>query len=237
MRDSLRIGFHVTACLLYTFSVYYDYTYVVIPSSIARTHNAFGGKFKFLTFWDAIIQAVFFFICVLNDWFGTNTVSPKKPPFVRKLKDYVHAAFAFPTAMFVATIFWSLYAIDRELVFPKALDPYFPWWLNHLMHTTIVASILIEIIVAPRKYPKRLKGILGIQALMVSYLIWMLIIFNKSGVWVYPIFHVLNLPTRTLFCITMLAYSTVLYVIGEVLDNFIWGNEYIKHQKSHAKSK
>ncbi|XP_029033029.1 androgen-induced gene 1 protein-like isoform X3 [Osmia bicornis bicornis] len=228
--------FHAKAFLVSAYTVYKTYL-LVIPVVTNQYKNFDVGQWRYLTFWNLIIQAVFFFICVLNDWFGTNTVSPKKPPFIRKLKDYVHAAFAFPTAMFVATIFWSLYAIDRELVFPKALDPYFPWWLNHLMHTTIVASILIEIIVAPRKYPKRLKGILGIQALMVSYLIWMLIIFSKSGVWVYPIFHVLNLPTRTLFCITMLAYSTVLYVIGESLDNFIWGNEYIKHQKSHAKSK
>lgn len=46
-----------------------------------------------------IIQAVFFFICMLNDVFGTNAVSPKKPPFIRKLKDYVHAVLSFPVAM------------------------------------------------------------------------------------------------------------------------------------------
>lgn len=46
-----------------------------------------------------IIQAIFFFICILNDWFGTNAVSPKKPPFIRKLKDHVHAILGFPIAM------------------------------------------------------------------------------------------------------------------------------------------
>lgn len=36
---------------------------------------------------------------MLNDWFGTNAVSPKKPPFIRKLKDYIHAILSFPIAM------------------------------------------------------------------------------------------------------------------------------------------
>ncbi|XP_046144040.1 androgen-induced gene 1 protein-like isoform X2 [Osmia bicornis bicornis] len=218
--------FHAMTFLFYVYMVYKAYVLdtVVITDQFK---NFDVGQWKYLTFWNLIIQAVFFFICVLNDWFGTNTISAKKPPFIRKLKDDVHAVLGFPVAMFVATIFWSTYAIDRELIFPKAFDPYVPWWLNHLMHTAIVVSILIEVIIAPRKYPKRLKGILGNQVFMLSYLIWMLIIFHKSGVWVYSIFHVLKLPTRTLFFITMLAYSMVLYVIGELLDNFIWGKTYV----------
>lgn len=36
---------------------------------------------------------------MLNDWFGTNAISPKKPPFIRKLKDHIHAILSFPIAM------------------------------------------------------------------------------------------------------------------------------------------
>lgn len=41
-------------------------------------------------------------------------------------KDFIFAAFAFPVAFNVGVTFWSLFAIDRELVFPKALDAFFP---------------------------------------------------------------------------------------------------------------
>lgn len=34
---------------------------------------------------------------------------------------------------FVFTSFWSIYAYDRELVFPKVLDDIIPTWLNHAM--------------------------------------------------------------------------------------------------------
>ncbi|TFK05014.1 zinc finger protein 850-like protein [Platysternon megacephalum] len=34
---------------------------------------------------------------------------------------------------FVAVTFWTLYAYDRELVYPKELDEINPPWLNHIM--------------------------------------------------------------------------------------------------------
>ena len=34
---------------------------------------------------------------------------------------------------FVVVTFWGLYAVDRELVFPKHLDKIVPMWLNHVM--------------------------------------------------------------------------------------------------------
>lgn len=62
--------------------------------------------------------------------------------------------------------------VDRELVLPKAVDPYFPWWLNHLMHTMIMITILIETILVPRTYPKRSNGLLGIIIFLFIYLVW-----------------------------------------------------------------
>ncbi|KZC04567.1 Androgen-induced gene 1 protein [Dufourea novaeangliae] len=237
MRDSLLIVVHVFSCVQFTFAVYYDYMHVVVPHQVTKMFSGYGGKFKFLTFWDAIIQAVFFFICMLNDWFGTNAVNPKKPPFIRKLKDYTFASFSFPVAMFVGIVFWGLMAVDRELVFPKAVDPYFPWWLNHLMHTMIMVSTMIEIILAPRKYPSRSNGLFGLCILLSCYMIWMHIIYYKSGIWVYPIMAVLTVPLRIMFMASAVLLTVILYLLGQTLDNLIWGNEYTKHQKSHAKSK
>lgn len=69
---------------------------------------------------------MYFTICLLNDFIGTNEVAPKRMPLIRKVKDYTLAAFAFPVALNVGVTFWTLMAIDRELVFPKALDAVFP---------------------------------------------------------------------------------------------------------------
>ncbi|XP_043578824.1 androgen-induced gene 1 protein-like isoform X2 [Bombus pyrosoma] len=227
---------HMSSCLTYTFATHKG---LLVTMSLVkpRLGDFDPGPFKFLTVWNLIIQAIFFFICILNDWFGTNAVNPKKPPFIRKLKDHVHAILGFPIAMFVGIIFWSLMFVDRELVLPKALDPYFPWWLNHLMHTMIIVSTLIEMILTPRKYPKRSFGLVCLLSFMSVYLIWLHIIFYKSGIWVYPILDVLPLPIRIIFFIVMLLISVFLYLIGEAVNSFFWGNEYTKSKKSYAKSK
>ena len=34
---------------------------------------------------------------------------------------------------FVAATFWGIYLMDRELIFPRALDKIFPSWLNHIL--------------------------------------------------------------------------------------------------------
>ncbi|XP_066597648.1 androgen-induced gene 1 protein-like isoform X2 [Prorops nasuta] len=237
MRGGLLIGFHVVACLQFAFSVYYDYYFTIVPQNVTKMHSGFGGKFKFLTFWDAIAQALFFLICILNDWVGTNAVSPKKRPVMRKVKDYFHAAISYPVAMFVGVTFWGLMFVDRELVLPKALDPYFPWWLNHLMHTMIMVSTILEMIVAPREYPKRKNGLGGLITFMLIYLIWLHVIYVKSGVWVYPVMEVLSWPLRVVFFVVLLCFSVVLYISGEQLDNLVWGNKQTKRHKSHSKSK
>lgn len=54
MKETFYIIFHATACVLFAFGVYYDYAHVIIPKEAGRTHGAYGGKFKFLTFWDAV---------------------------------------------------------------------------------------------------------------------------------------------------------------------------------------
>lgn len=54
MREGLAIGFHAVTFLQYAFAVFYDYTYTIVPHNVTSVHNAYGGKFKFLTFWDAV---------------------------------------------------------------------------------------------------------------------------------------------------------------------------------------
>lgn len=73
------------------------------------------------------MQAVYYTICLINDLIGTNEVLPRKQlPTIRKVKDYMFAALALPVALNVGSTFWSLMAVDRELVFPKAFDAFFP---------------------------------------------------------------------------------------------------------------
>nr|CAD7261521.1 unnamed protein product [Timema shepardi] len=172
-----------------------------------------------------IVQALYFAIALLNDVAGSNEVTNKEGPTIRKIKDYLLAAIAFPIAMFVGVTFWSLMAIDRELVFPKALDEFFPSWLNHVMHTNIMMFTVLEMITSFRVYPRRSKGLAGLTIFMGVYLAWTHVIYYNSGQWVYPVLEVLNLWQRTVFFLTLLLFSSLLYLAGEFLNNYIWAVE------------
>ncbi|XP_066597651.1 androgen-dependent TFPI-regulating protein-like isoform X4 [Prorops nasuta] len=225
--DSLNKVIHVATFATYLYTCYYAHFVLYIPMLTDVFKKFDPGQLKYLTIWCLIAQALFFLICILNDWVGTNAVSPKKRPVMRKVKDYFHAAISYPVAMFVGVTFWGLMFVDRELVLPKALDPYFPWWLNHLMHTMIMVSTILEMIVAPREYPKRKNGLGGLITFMLIYLIWLHVIYVKSGVWVYPVMEVLSWPLRVVFFVVLLCFSVVLYISGEQLDNLVWGKRYL----------
>ena len=78
--------------------------------------NKFGGVWKYLTFLNMLLQFIFFIVAVL-----ANFVKSLRPT-----RDLVFASAAFPIGMFVGIIFWTLYHIDRKLIFPVELDQYFP---------------------------------------------------------------------------------------------------------------
>lgn len=139
--------FHFSAILHFSYALYYDYYHVNVIRDIHKFNQKmdFGGKFKYLTYINLvrrtflifqwiliisshfqIIQIIYFVIALLNDLFGTCLLTPRNAPIIRKLRDYVFATFAFPIVFNVGVTFWTLYSINRELVFPKLLDVFFP---------------------------------------------------------------------------------------------------------------
>ncbi|RZC33098.1 androgen-induced gene 1 protein-like [Asbolus verrucosus] len=138
--------------------------------------------------------------------------------------DAILPCLAFPLSMFVGLTFWAIYFVDRELIFPRALDKYFPVWLNHVMHTNIMIFILIELYTSYRKYPSRKFGLTVLSVFMLVYLVWIHVIHAYSGMWVYPILEVLNFPLRIVFFLGLLGLSIGLYVFGEKLNGLIWSS-------------
>ncbi|KAK4874137.1 hypothetical protein RN001_013497 [Aquatica leii] len=167
---------HIAQAIHFWFGCYYDWYYVNVPVEVHSMGVTYGAtkKLKFLTFWNALLQATFFTVCVLNNFIGTNEILPKTKSSIRKLRDTMLAALAFPLSMFVGVTFWGIYAIDRELVFPKALDAFFPTWLNHVMHTNIMIFTLLQMYLSYHAYPSRKTCITILSTFMICYLVWIL---------------------------------------------------------------
>jgi len=221
---------------MFTYAAYYDVNYVHFPKGLVRDSTDYGGKLRFLTFWDEILQAVFLWICFLNDLVGSNEVQLKPKSVIRRVKDFFHVTIGFPVGLFVAITFWGLYAVDRELILPKAIDPYFPTWLNHVVHTNVAIFTTLELITSFRVYPTRKRGLRALLLFMLTYLIWTFYIYSETGAWVYPILNLLNWPQRIVFFAVLLLFQMGLYTLGEFLNNQVWGKQ-IKRLESGEQSR
>ncbi|KAI4873300.1 hypothetical protein NFI96_011823 [Prochilodus magdalenae] len=240
------------AILLSYFSIICNYKAIDMPA-----HQTYGGSWKFLTFIDLVIQAVFFGVCVLTDLSSLltkGTASVEQERQLRKLiglRDWMMAVLAFPvgvltavlltegiysskkvpdkSSMFVVTMFWTLYLYDRDLVYPRLLDNFIPQWLNHGMHTTVLPFIIIEMRTTHHQYPSRLCGLLAVCSFAVGYVLWMCWVHNVTGVWVYPLLEHIGSTARVFFFICLTGLISLYYVLGEILNSYIWDSSRSKY--------
>ncbi|KAL3847559.1 hypothetical protein ACJMK2_018464 [Sinanodonta woodiana] len=238
MAFGLTEVFHVVLCAFYSSILWYDITFVGDEEgSYFLTYQGFAGKFKFLTFICFILQTVYFGICVVNDIWGTNCqpshgTKGKLRSNLQILRDNVFAALAYPIGMFVVITFWSIYMVDRELVFPKRLDDIIPSWLNHVMHTTVLPILLLEKYLVYHQYPSKKMGLTILLTFSFAYLAWILWIAYYANIWVYPVLKVMEAHQRILFITLLMVFFISIYILGEAVNKFIWRRETVSiHQK------
>ncbi|XP_064597306.1 androgen-induced gene 1 protein-like isoform X2 [Liolophura sinensis] len=209
--------------------LFYGLSWDVINVSIGW--EGYGGKFKYLTFWDQCLQTFYFGLCVVNDLTGTN---PGPGPAQRKkssLKAFIDkflASIGFPMGVFVVTTFWAIFYVDRELVFPRKLDGIIPPWLNHIMHTVPLPFLLLDKYMVYHEYPPRGKAMLTTIVFASVYQAWILWIAYYTNFWVYPVLEVLNNAQRCVFFLTLWAFLISIYLLGEGLSGFWWRYEKAK---------
>lgn len=182
-----------------------------------------------------LLQTIYFSLAFFNDLIGTNDAAPSNKPLIRRCKDILFSSLAFPLALFVGITFWGIYAVDRELILPRMMDPFFPTWLNHVMHSNIVICIIIELVTSFRMYSTRKMGLSILSIFMLCYVVWIHFIYFKTGSWVYPILSVINWPLRIFFYLFSLGFVFGLYILGESLNRAVWSKEVESTVKSGKK--
>ncbi|XP_075270020.1 androgen-induced gene 1 protein isoform X2 [Opisthocomus hoazin] len=180
------------AILLSYCSILCNYKAIDMPA-----HQTYGGSWKFLTFIDLVIQAVFFGICVLTDLSSLLTKGNDSQEQERQLKklislrDWVMAVLAFPVGV----------------------------------HTTVLPFVLIEMRTTHHQYPSRSCGLAAVCTFAVGYILWVCWIHHVTGVWVYPLLEHLSPGVKIIFFAAVTVIINVFYLVGEVLNNYIWDTQ------------
>ncbi|CAF4633657.1 unnamed protein product [Rotaria socialis] len=129
IRQIIGLILSILAAVVMTLTCSFD-TEELIDGDLAKST---GGKYKFLTILNLHLQAIYYYMCIVNFFFGSDTLTPEKCSLLQKIRDCIFAGLAFPVGMFVCITFWSLYHFDRELIFPEELDHLLPPIINHAM--------------------------------------------------------------------------------------------------------
>ncbi|XP_052761334.1 androgen-induced gene 1 protein-like isoform X1 [Mya arenaria] len=230
MVDNVRVIVHIVAFITYIYSLYYSLRYIGQGDEhyvYLFTYRGFGGKFKFLTFLNVLMQTVYFGLSIMNDLKGSHA-KPSDGGQKSKLQSFLDvylAALVYPVGVFVVMTFWGIYAVDRELVYPKKLDELIPQWLNHTMHSTVLPFLLIEKIVVYHEYPTRRRGMSILLAFALLYLCWILWIAYYANIWVYPVLAVMEVHQRAIFIGILCVFFLTIYMVGESLNKAIWRKE------------
>ncbi|XP_035650066.2 androgen-induced gene 1 protein isoform X2 [Oncorhynchus keta] len=138
--------------------------------------------------------------------------------------------------LFVVTMFWTLYLYDRDLVYPRLLDNFIPQWLNHGMHTTVLPFIIIEMRTTHHQYPSRPCGTIAVCSFAVGYVIWMCWVHHVTGVWVYPLLEQISPLAKVAFFFCLTVLINIYYVLGEILNSYIWDSSKCVLDTDKAKS-
>lgn len=188
-----------------------------------------------LTNWNFTFQTLYLALALFHDWLewskGSQTPINAKIKF---WKDIVFCSLVFPVTCFVSSMFWSLYAIDRELVFPTIYDDVVPWWFNHCVHTNILFLVTMETILEPRTKPRdrKLETIL-IWSVNMCYTAVYYSVYIFANRWLYHIFAILNWWQLILYQLLIWFSAYFYYLLQYPISQFIHknnSNEVIKEK-------
>ncbi|XP_036978538.1 androgen-dependent TFPI-regulating protein [Acanthopagrus latus] len=216
MTSTLRRVYHITAFSWYAF---------IVKSLAAKDGEelppgifVYGGPWKYLTFLNLLLQMTFFGLATVNDL----QPGKKSESTLNRCKDLLFSVFAFPVGMFVVLLFWTIFAYDRELVYPATIDTFFPPWMNHAMHTFVLPVLLGEVLVQPHTYPQTKHALAALGVVGLSYLFWIVWVYLSVGIWVYPLLGHFSTNGLMGFFFFNMSVVTLLYVLGDKLNSHVW---------------
>lgn len=205
----LALLINLAAVGIFGYSVYF----MQFDENLKKIHNLTPaparkyGNLKFLTYQCLLIQLLNSILHV-----GAHFIKSLRAP-----RDLIFGAAAYPIGSIVVYTFWAVWHLmGREFIFPVAMDPYYPVWLNHVTHTIIAPLNIIMALLVQHKYSK-FGAILNVcyVAFYVSLLYY---IKSETGVFVYKYLDTMNDVERFIYFSITTFSAYLMYKSGQYLS-------------------
>ncbi|XP_053208582.1 androgen-induced gene 1 protein-like [Panonychus citri] len=224
--------FRLISFVMYGFAIGWINTHPSVPPY--ESVGAFGGSLKFLTYWNLLTQFILFTLINYCDFFllssdGTFKHNQSSSVLI-KLRDIVHHGLALPLGLFVVLVYWMIFAIDPELIYPIASRPYYPEWLNQITHSAIGITVLVEEFAFYHPRDDR-KAFIALLTYIVSYFIWVLYLGYVINYWPYSVIRIIPDPYKIPFIVTFGPVFGFILNFTQFLHNKQWPTPYQRPRK------
>ncbi|XP_044268042.1 androgen-dependent TFPI-regulating protein-like [Tribolium madens] len=214
----LGLGVYTPVWLFYYYvSKQYDYVYRNNSSNYEAFVNLKRFGSFYFTGWNFTAQVYFLVIAIIHELSHLLGIPQNVSKYFGLIRHYLFTAIVFPCTMMVSFMFWGLYLIDRELVFPRSLDKFYPSWMTHSVHSFIILPIIAEINL-PKEHGFEIidfyHAVPVLTAFIISYEVSLITIYLVYGVWLYPIFKYLTWLQRLSFLIIVYSITVLLLYLG-----------------------
>jgi len=152
----------------------------------------------YLTGWQ-VRASILFYIFSLMTHLIDSKLGPRSGNIITynlaRIRDTIWISMMFPLGLLVSILFWTLYHIDRDLVFPVKNDEYFPSYVNHLWHTLPLLIRVYEVFMIKRvEWLIDVNGkktqIALLSAFVSAYITRICYYHSWSGMWPYAVIDV-----------------------------------------------
>ncbi|XP_075209754.1 androgen-dependent TFPI-regulating protein-like [Lycorma delicatula] len=186
----------------------------------------------YFSIWSVVLQVAYFLLVSILElvdsvYSMTQMASLKKQ--VEIIRKYFFISLVFPITLCADVTFWTVYAYDKERLYPSAVDKIIDPWLNHGIHTIPSVLVFIHVFIADFSGINTklcLKLLLSFDIIYSACFVWSGLV-NEN--WVYLIFETMSVEKITL-CVLICNLSTGFYfAVARLLSS------YKKRIKEHGK--
>ncbi|XP_041985612.1 androgen-dependent TFPI-regulating protein-like [Aricia agestis] len=200
--------------------------------------NMYTYKVAFLTGWNMMFQGIFINLSLTNDimeWQDKHL--SRSGEKIRYWRDVLYGGLVVPFTLFVTGIFWGVYCIDRELIFPKFYEEVIPWWLSFCVHTNISLVLVAETLLQDRRQPaNRSLEIFLCFFFAIGYAVVIYLIYLLSGTWLYELFKAMSFWHICLYQLGCWVSSYVFYEMQFPINRYFHPVKRISEQEITQKN-
>lgn len=218
--------FHITLLLLCGYFHFYRLQIDDIMRNEGLIKAAFGGSWRYLTIWGQYLTIFYVFLSCMHDvthLFDSN--------WKKDIRKYVHYLF-YPICTLttiIAILFWSIFCIDKDLMIPPKMRPFYPMILNVFQHGGSGIILWMDALICSKRVYHKTMHYLTTVFVGLIYQSWSVICAVINGFQAYPFLDHLTLKQHLIF------FSGVLIIGFLVQSVTMFIIEKLHHQKDRIK--